>query len=84
MRALMNRRLGGDSFVTVLTSPRSRWRAGRIVLSAPAGYEYLVESVWREVVSHAPAGYEVVFGARDPRVAIHDRRAGVRTLPRAA
>ena len=61
IRAAINQRLGGESVLSVLVHPRSFWRAGRIVLSAPAGYEWLVETVWRDVIEHAPAGYEVVM-----------------------
>jgi hypothetical protein len=84
VRAVVNRRLRGDSFVTVVVTPRSRWRPGRIVLSAPSGYEWLLETVWRDVVSYAPAGYEVVFKARDARVIDRPRPVEERRLPRAA
>src|SRR5262245_30852740 len=64
VRAAVNRRLHGESLVTVLVAPPLFWRAGRIVLSAPAGYESLIQSAWPDVVSQAPAGYEVVLAAR--------------------
>src|SRR5215831_13534974 len=71
VRAAVSRRLHGESLVTVLVAQPLFWRAGRIVLSAPAGYESLVEAAWPDVVSQAPAGYEVVLAARavpDPHV----------------
>jgi len=60
IRAAINSRLGGESVVSVLVVPSSPWRAGRIVLSAPSGYECLIEAAWRDVIHRAPAGYEVV------------------------
>jgi len=83
IRAAINRRLGGESMVSVLVVPASHWRAGRIVLSAPSGYEYLVEGVWRDVIHRAPAGYEVVTRTPVPGSA-HAVRGAEATLPRAA
>ena len=84
VRAAVNRRLQGESFISVRVTPQSRWRPGRIILSAPSGYEWLVEAVWRDVVSHAPAGYEIVVRTPDPRAMAPAREVEARTLPRAA
>jgi hypothetical protein len=59
----VNRRLGGESLITVDVVPESLGRSGRIVLWAPAGSEGLVEAIWREVVRRMPAGYELVVRA---------------------
>jgi hypothetical protein len=56
----VNRRLGGESLLTVDVIPETLGRSGRIVLWTPAGYEGLIETVWREVSRHAPAGYDLI------------------------
>ena len=65
----VNRRLGGESLITVEVIPEALGRSGRIVLWAPAGYESLVETVWRDVVNRAPVGYELIVrrGRAEPR-----------------
>ena len=84
IRAAVNRRLQGESLLAVRVTPRSLWRPGRIVLSVPSGYEWLVEAAWPAVTRGAPPGYEVVFGARDARAARSPRGAEARELRRAA
>lgn len=59
----VNRRLGGESLLTVDVVPEALGRSGRVILWTPAGYESLVESVWREVVGRMPAGYELIVRA---------------------
>jgi hypothetical protein len=56
----VNRRLGGESLLTVDVIPEALGRSGRIVLWTPAGYESLVETVWRDVSRRAPAGYDLI------------------------
>jgi hypothetical protein len=56
----VNHRLGGESLLTVDVLPETLGRAGRIVLWTPAGYESLVETVWRDVSRRAPAGYDLI------------------------
>jgi hypothetical protein len=56
----INHRLGGESLLTVDVIPETLGRSGRIVLWTPAGYESLVETVWRDVSKRAPAGYDLI------------------------
>jgi hypothetical protein len=56
----VNRRLGGESLLTVDVIPEGLGRSGRIVLWTPAGCESLVETVWRDVSRRAPAGYDLI------------------------
>ena len=56
----VNRRLGGESLITVDVVPETLGRTGRIVLWTPAGYESLVETVWRDVSKRAPTGYDLI------------------------
>src|SRR2546428_2379479 len=48
IRGAINRRLRGESLLTVEVTPETLWQPGRVVLWAPAGHEALVETVWRE------------------------------------
>ena len=60
MRSTINRRLHGESLLTVEVVPKSLWHSGRIVLWTPAGYENLTETVWRDVAGRMPSDYELV------------------------
>jgi hypothetical protein len=67
IRSAVRRRLGGDSMISVLVEPKSFLQPGRIRLSAPSGYEGLIETVWPAVVKCVPAGYELVVRPAPPR-----------------
>jgi hypothetical protein len=58
--ATANRVLGGESVLSVRVEPRKAWRAGRVHLSAPGGYEFLIASVSLAVIARLPARYELV------------------------
>jgi len=84
IRAALNHRFRGETYLSVQVTPSSFWRAGRATLSAPTGFEWLLEQSWRDVKSAIPAGYDLVLkGGRAPAVA-SPRGAEVRRLPRAA
>jgi len=53
------RALGGESFVAVNVRP-GLWGPGRIELSAPSDWQYLLEPAWGAVLRHAPADWELV------------------------
>jgi len=63
IRAAVNHRLRGESFLAVQVVPRGLMRVGRIVLSTPSGYTWLVEQVAGDVAQRIPAGYELVVPA---------------------
>jgi hypothetical protein len=84
IRAALNHRFRGETYLSVQVTPQSFRRAGRVVLSAPAGYEWLIEEAWREVMSRTPAGHELVLKAGDATAATSTRGTEVRRLPRAA
>jgi len=65
IQAVANRVLGGESFLTVEVTPATLWHQGRILLSAPTGYGWLLETVWNPVLKHVPAGYELVVKPAD-------------------
>ncbi len=81
IRAAVNRQLRGESLLAVQVMPRSVWGPGRIVLSVPSGYEWLVEAAWPALAPRIPVGYEVVIGAASQRSA---RSPGEHELARAA
>ena len=60
IRGAINRRLRGESLLTVEVMPGTLWQPGRVVLWTPAGYENLAETVWRDVVDRLPQGYDLV------------------------
>jgi len=82
IRWAVNRRLRGESFLSVQVTPKTLWRPGRVVLSGPSGCEPLVEEVWSVVVEHLPANYD--FVVRLPRPRMVQRRGEAEEHPRAA
>ena len=60
IQAAVNRVLGGESFLSVEVKPATFWRAGRILLWVPTGYEWLIEAAWNPIFSQVPCNYEVV------------------------
>ena len=61
VQSAVNRALDGESLLAVQVEPASAFHPGRVVLSTPAGYEWLVHEAWNPVISHAPKDYEVVL-----------------------
>lgn len=60
LRNAINRRLHGESLLSVEVVPKTLWHPGRIVLRAPEGYEDLTQTVWRDVAKRMPFDYELV------------------------
>jgi len=60
VHAAANRVLGGDSMLAFQVDPAMRWRAGRVRLSVPGGYEALVGRVSSAVIQTMPRGYELI------------------------
>ena len=63
IRAAVNRRLRGESLLSVLVTPRLLWGRGQVIVSVPSGYEWLVEAAWPALTEHTPAGYDLVVRA---------------------
>ena len=78
--AAVSKALGGESMVAVSAAPPTFGRAGRIVLSAPSDWRYLLETASNAVVAKLPADYELVVKP----VAVEAVHAPVAELPRAA
>jgi hypothetical protein len=52
--------LGGESFVAVQVQAPSFWGPGRVVLSTPSDWQWLLVPAWSAVVARVPADYELV------------------------
>jgi hypothetical protein len=61
VQSAVNRALEGESLLAVQVEPASAFHPGRVVLTTPAGYEWLVHEAWNPVIEHAPKDYEVVL-----------------------
>jgi len=61
IRWAVNHRLGGESFLAVSVAPRGLFHFGRVVLSVPTGYTWLIERVTGDVARLIPPGYELVL-----------------------
>ena len=61
VQSAVNRALDGESLLAVEVEPASAFHPGRVVLTTPTGYEWLVHEAWNPVISHAPRDYEVVL-----------------------
>ena len=60
VQSLVDRKLGGESFVSVRVIPRGVWALGQVVVSVPGGWEWMLEDVWPVLMARVPRGYELV------------------------
>lgn len=60
VHAAVVRALGGESFVAVTVQAPAPWRRGRIELTAPSDWRFLLEPAWSAVMARVPDGYELV------------------------
>lgn len=60
VQSLVDRKLGGESFVSVQVIDGGLWRPGQVVVAVPGGWEQLVEEVWPVLLARVPRGYELV------------------------
>jgi len=80
IHATVVRALGGESFVAVNVKP-ALWGPGRIELSAPSDWRFLLEPAWSAVMEQAPAEWELIV---KPLPATTGLVAHQPPLPRAA
>ena len=60
VQSLVDRKLGGESFVSVQVTPRGVWSLGQVIVSVPGGWEWMLEEVWPVLMARVPRGYELV------------------------
>ncbi|HEY2996783.1 MAG TPA: hypothetical protein VGM22_28535 [Methylomirabilota bacterium] len=60
VHAALVRALGGESLVAVTVRPPAPGRPGRVELTAPSDWRFLLESAWSAVMPHVPDDYELV------------------------
>lgn len=60
VQSLVDRTLGGESFVSVQVTPRGLWTRGQVVVSVPGGWEWMLEDVWPVLMARVPRGFELV------------------------
>ncbi|HEU5193606.1 MAG TPA: hypothetical protein VFW70_02610 [Methylomirabilota bacterium] len=60
IHAAVVRALGGESFVAVNVRPGTLWRPGRVELSAPTDWRFLLEPAWSAVLPRVPDDWELV------------------------
>jgi hypothetical protein len=65
VRHAIDRELGGESLIAVQVEPATIWRSGRVVLSIPADWRWLMKATWERVLATTPTGYELVVQQRE-------------------
>ncbi|HSE05175.1 MAG TPA: hypothetical protein VLK35_13565 [Methylomirabilota bacterium] len=60
VQSLVDRKLGGESFVSVQVTPRGLWTPGQVIVAVPGGWEDLLEQAWPVLLARVPRGYELV------------------------
>jgi hypothetical protein len=68
LQRVVNDALGGESLLTVQVVPATLGRRGKVVLYAPAHWEWLIDEAWRPLHASVPAGYDLVVEAPAPEV----------------
>jgi hypothetical protein len=58
--AALVRALGGESFVAITVRPAMLWRPGRIELTAPSDWRFLLEPAWSAVMGQLPGNWELI------------------------
>jgi len=58
--------LGGESYVAVHVQAPTLWRPGRVMLTAPSDWQWLLAPAWSAVVERVPADYELVVKPAAP------------------
>jgi hypothetical protein len=61
--AAVRQALHGESLVAVHVEAPRPGRSGRVILSVPGGWEWLIREAWPRVVARVPADYELVVRA---------------------
>jgi hypothetical protein len=65
VRHAIDRELGGESLIAVQVEPDTIWRSGRVVLSIPSDWRWLMKATWERALATTPIGYELVVQQRE-------------------
>ena len=68
IRARMCQIFHGEPLLSIDVRPALPWRPGRVALSTPAGWEWIIEQAWSALLREVPPGYELVLQPRRPEV----------------
>ena len=83
VEAAVRQALHGESLVAIEVKAPTALRGGRVILSVPADWDWLVREAWTSVIGQVPRDYElVVRGGGRPSPA--PTREVPQRLPRAA
>ena len=74
IHARLRRLFRGEPLMAIDVRPAMPWRAGRVVLSTPAGWEFQVEQAWDALLAEVPTDHELVI--KPARRAERRRAAG--------
>jgi hypothetical protein len=61
IHARLRRLFRGEPLMAIDVHPVMPWRTGRVVLSTPAGWEFLVEQAWDALLAEVPTDHELVI-----------------------
>jgi len=61
IRASVCRLFRGEPLLSIHVRPALPWRTGRVILSTPAGWEWVIEAAWNTLIAEVPPGYELVI-----------------------
>jgi hypothetical protein len=65
IRHVVDRELGGESLIAVHVEPGAFRRPGRVVLSIPSDWRWMLRPTWDRVLAAMPDGYELVVQQRE-------------------
>ena len=60
IHAALRKRFKGEPLVSIRVEAPLPWRPGRVLLSTPANWDWVVEAAWRSLMRVIPADYDVV------------------------
>jgi hypothetical protein len=69
VHAAVRAALRGESLVSIHVEPPRALRSGRVILSVPGGWDWLIRDAWARIIAHVPGDYELVIRAGEGPVA---------------
>jgi hypothetical protein len=84
VHAAVRAALNGESLVSVHVEAPRPLRSGRVVLSVPGGWDWLIREAWMRVIAHVPGDYELVVRTGERPAAAATRSSTREVMKRAA